>query len=184
MCCRTRKYSKNLGENEENISIFTILLKAAFRTKNVYSAMLIVEWQFFLFFRFNPGTGHYTQIVWGETSKIGCGASIYRKGQFFKKFVVCNYGKGGNLLRASMYKTGNPCSECPGNTVCSQQYPGLCQSNGAAGQLPVIVPQISPNVPPTNTLDQMRPSTPIGISCQFMAPIFFAFWFFAKNEKF
>jgi len=113
-------------------------------------------------YAFNPGTGHYTQIVWGETSKIGCGASIYRRGQFFKKFVVCNYGKGGNLLRASMYKTGNPCSECPGNTVCSQQYPGLCQSNGAAGQLPVIVPQISPNVPPTNALDQMRPSTPIG----------------------
>ena len=76
--------------------------------------------------------------------------------------MVCNYGKGGNLLRASMYKTGNPCSECPGNTVCSQQYPGLCQSNGAAGQLPVIVPEISSNVP-TNTLDQMRPSTPLGI---------------------
>ena len=60
-----------------------------------------------------------------------------------------------------MYKTGNPCSECPANTVCSQQYPGLCQSNGAEGQLPVIVTEISPNVP-TNTLDQMRPSTPIG----------------------
>merc|ERR1711862_835038 len=86
-------------------------------------------------YQFNPGTGHYTQIVWGETSKIGCGASIY--------------------------KTGNPCSECPGNTVCSQQYPGLCQSNGAAGQLPVIVPEISSNVP-TNTLDEMRPSTPLG----------------------
>ena len=71
-----------------------------------------------------------------------------------------------------MYKTGNPCSECPGNTVCSQQYPGLCQSNGAAGQLPVIVPEISSNVP-TNTLDQMRPSTPLGIIVRYTTDLGF-----------
>ena len=33
------KYSKNCGENEENISIFTVILMAAFGTKNVHSVV-------------------------------------------------------------------------------------------------------------------------------------------------
>ena len=35
------KYSKNCGENEENPAIFTIILMAAFGTKNVHSALLL-----------------------------------------------------------------------------------------------------------------------------------------------
>ena len=33
------KYNKNCGENEENLAIFTVILMAAFGTKNVHSAM-------------------------------------------------------------------------------------------------------------------------------------------------
>ena len=33
------KYSKNCGENEENISIFTVILMATFGTKNVHSVV-------------------------------------------------------------------------------------------------------------------------------------------------
>ena len=33
------KYSKSCGENEENLAIFTVILTAAFGTKNVHSAM-------------------------------------------------------------------------------------------------------------------------------------------------
>ena len=38
------------------------------------------------------GTGHYTQMVWASTYKIGCGYAAYRKRNFVKKFIVCNYG--------------------------------------------------------------------------------------------
>ena len=33
------KYSKNCGENEEIIAIYTLMLMAAFGTKNVHSAL-------------------------------------------------------------------------------------------------------------------------------------------------
>ena len=29
--------------------------------------------------------GHYTQIVWAETHKIGCGYIMYRKGKRYNK---------------------------------------------------------------------------------------------------
>ena len=32
------KYSKNCGEDEENLAIFTVILMTAFETKNVHSA--------------------------------------------------------------------------------------------------------------------------------------------------
>ena len=33
------KYNKNCGENEENLTIFTVILMVVFGTKNVHSAM-------------------------------------------------------------------------------------------------------------------------------------------------
>ena len=33
------KYSKNCGESEENLAITTVILMAAFETKNVHSAV-------------------------------------------------------------------------------------------------------------------------------------------------
>ena len=72
--------------------------------------------------------GHYTQLVWGSTSHIGCG-KIYFKPKDDKygyQIFVCDYGLGGNLLRSEMYKVGKPCSACPKGTSCSDHYPGLC----------------------------------------------------------
>ena len=37
------KYSKYCGENQENLAIFSIILMAAFGTKNVHSAIGIKE---------------------------------------------------------------------------------------------------------------------------------------------
>ena len=33
------KYIKNCGENEKNLTLFTLILMAAFGTKNVHSAL-------------------------------------------------------------------------------------------------------------------------------------------------
>ena len=63
---------------------------------------------------FNYKTGHYTQVVWKETTKLGCGEK--------KGIVVCQYGKGGNMAGAfekNVHKL-DPSAKCEGNIIyCS-----------------------------------------------------------------
>lgn len=70
-----------------------------------------------------PVIGHFTQVIWAETSKVGCGFSMYKKDGWFTKLYVCNYGVGGNMLGNPVYKQGATCSQCPAGTSCTN---GLC----------------------------------------------------------
>ena len=73
--------------------------------------------------------GHYTQIVWASTSKIGCGIMQYFDNTTvitnlpYKMVYVCNYGPAGNLVNAPVYTTGPAASACPAGTVPKN---GLC----------------------------------------------------------
>ncbi|EFX62063.1 hypothetical protein DAPPUDRAFT_310405 [Daphnia pulex] len=72
--------------------------------------------------------GHYTQMVWAKTFKIGCGIVSYYDTKFqssypYKLFYVCNYGEAGNYLGTPVYKTGTAASACPAPTVPKD---GLC----------------------------------------------------------
>jgi pathogenesis-related protein 1 len=40
--------------------------------------------------------GHYTQIVWRDTTKVGCGISTCA-GLTYGHSIVCDYGPGGNV---------------------------------------------------------------------------------------
>lgn len=84
-------------------------------------------------FKFSSPTGHYTQVVWSETDKVGCGATSYKDGQWFATLYTCNYGPNGNFIRGQMYKQGAPCSDCENGESCSNQYPGLCVA-GVSGR--------------------------------------------------
>lgn len=55
-------------------------------------------------FDFNNGafgmdTGHFTQVVWKESVKVGCGITQCKKGQgtFEGSFVACEYQAFGNM---------------------------------------------------------------------------------------
>ena len=81
----------------------------------------------FIYFRSGHVTGHYTQVVWGDTCLVGCGFRnfIETKGgtDWNKKLYGCNYATAGNVRTLKMYSRGPPCSKCPGNSSCKD---GLC----------------------------------------------------------
>ena len=75
-----------------------------------------------IFNRFSLSTGHYTQVVWADTFKVGCGFTAYRAPNgWHNKYYVCNYGPAGNIIGGSMYQEGSACSKCP--RACDN---GLC----------------------------------------------------------
>lgn len=42
------------------------------------------------------GCGHYTQLVWRETTHVGCGVADCAEGKWRKSYWVCNYDPTGN----------------------------------------------------------------------------------------
>jgi hypothetical protein len=43
--------------------------------------------------QFSMNTGHFTQLVWRSSARLGCGASVCRGLQIW----VCNYDPPGNV---------------------------------------------------------------------------------------
>ncbi|KAK0080209.1 hypothetical protein PV325_000293, partial [Microctonus aethiopoides] len=43
-------------------------------------------------------TGHYTQLVWADTTHVGCGMVQYKNSGFYMTLFACNYSPGGNVL--------------------------------------------------------------------------------------
>jgi len=69
--------------------------------------------------------GHYTQLVWATTKRVGCGVSQIKKGNGYELKIGCNYGPAGNMRNFPVYKEGKPASDCK---VKSKKYDGLCSS--------------------------------------------------------
>ncbi|XP_061085467.1 GLIPR1-like protein 1 [Conger conger] len=74
--------------------------------------------------------GHYKQVVWAKSYKVGCAVHICPNGveEFSKKksaIFVCNYGNAGNFKDVHPYRPGAACSECAGD----QCEKGLCRDS-------------------------------------------------------
>merc|ERR1712002_1016624 len=54
-------------------------------------------------FVFDYGAGHYTQVVWADSARVGCGLRYYKDGGWFAFLINCNYAVGGNMQGADMY---------------------------------------------------------------------------------
>lgn len=58
--------------------------------------------------------GHYTQVVWGGTTDLGCGIQQCSNG----KFMVCRYAPAGNFLGRTPYGSGqNACFDLDNDEV-------------------------------------------------------------------
>ncbi|XP_006907375.1 peptidase inhibitor 16 [Pteropus alecto] len=72
----------------------------------------------------DPGQmcGHYTQVVWAKTERIGCGSHFCEKLQGVEEtnihLLVCNYEPPGNVKGQRPYQEGHPCSQCPSGYRC------------------------------------------------------------------
>ncbi|XP_050562580.1 venom allergen 5.02 [Spodoptera frugiperda] len=73
--------------------------------------------------------GHYTQMVWAETTYIGCAMSQTFKDGWNRFYVVCNYGPAGNILREKPYRvSGGPAGKLTcGTKDCSKPYGPNCK---------------------------------------------------------
>ncbi|XP_045765148.1 serotriflin-like [Maniola jurtina] len=72
--------------------------------------------------------GHYTQMVWATSHRVGCGVAHCDGGpwrQFYN--FICHYCPGGNIAGKIEfpYKVGEPCGDCPNNCVNG----GLCTNS-------------------------------------------------------
>ncbi|XP_031205526.1 glioma pathogenesis-related protein 1 [Mastomys coucha] len=57
--------------------------------------------------------GHYTQVVWADSYKLGCAVQFCSRRANF----ICNYGPAGNY-ETRPYKQGATCSDCPKDNKC------------------------------------------------------------------
>ncbi|KAK5976347.1 hypothetical protein GCK32_014718 [Trichostrongylus colubriformis] len=76
---------------------------------------------------FSRGVGHYTQVVWEKSDRIGCAIRDCPSAQM--TYVGCEYKPGGNMLNDYIYEIGDPCTrnehcKCD-NCTCSTEE-GLC----------------------------------------------------------
>ncbi|XP_062397855.1 peptidase inhibitor 16 [Sardina pilchardus] len=119
--------------------------------------------------------GHYTQVVWADSYKVGCAAHlcVEIEGLPFGNatILVCNYYPAGNYEGEKPYDEGDVCSKCPEDmprcmdTLCGpeeQELPSeepdlteswathLTPSPDAPGTAPPLPPHATPadNGPP------------------------------------
>lgn len=96
-------------------------------------------------FQFDLPTGHFTQMVWATTWKIGCGYTRYPSTEppfTYDLLYTCDYGPGGNIVGGEMYEEGDACSNCPEGTCCGSsceeqnvdtRFKGLCKPTTPEG---------------------------------------------------
>ena len=108
-------------------------------------------------FTFSQDTGHYTQMMWATTTRLGCGMSEFSRGRFVARLLVCNYGEAGNIISAPLYTVGPACSACPSSTACSSAYPSLCSELAAPSFLPTSTFSAPSSQSQPVTIESSRP---------------------------
>ena len=76
-------------------------------------------------FKFKSATGHYTQVMWAHSYKIGCAYAIQSQSNSYQYFVTCNYAKAGNVTDGRVMYFGSRGSRCESGSAPGGAN-GLC----------------------------------------------------------
>jgi len=68
--------------------------------------------------------GHFTQVIWANTSKVGCGCAKSANGGYY---FVCNYNPPGNYIGQYPYPLQNQLKNAPISTAPDQQAENLAK---------------------------------------------------------
>lgn len=93
LAARNRMYHRRSGSYGENLFWYS---GSRTSSKRVVSSWYN-EIRYYNFNRpgFSSKTGHFTQVVWKNTRKLGCAYARARRGGIY---VVCNYSPPGNVM--------------------------------------------------------------------------------------
>lgn len=84
-----------------NFILFTIFFFKAAATAAVKSWYNEVKYYNYNYPGYSSSTGHFTQVVWKSSSKLGCGLGMWPSTCTIK--VSCNYSPQGNMNTASQF---------------------------------------------------------------------------------
>uniref|UniRef100_A0A0A9ZC82 Venom allergen 5 n=1 Tax=Lygus hesperus TaxID=30085 RepID=A0A0A9ZC82_LYGHE len=75
---------------------------------------------------YNSKTGHYSQLIWADSNKVGCGLTSYLDtNKLYSDLLVCNYSPAGNVIGQQAYVKGSRnCSKF--NLSNSKKFNSLC----------------------------------------------------------
>ncbi|XP_060792805.1 peptidase inhibitor 16-like [Neoarius graeffei] len=111
--------------------------------------------------------GHYTQIVWANTTFVGCAAHFCPDVPNFKvqnaTILVCNYFPPGNILRQSPYQEGPACFSCPNGTKGCVDNTCDLSTNFTSGVSAALIANLT-------TMENLANTTSAGSSAGFTKP--------------
>lgn len=94
--------------------------------------------------------GHYTQMVWADTHRVGCAFHLCNQMEGLDwervSFLVCNYYPAGNYEGERPYVEGDWCSRCPENLQRCEN--NLCVAEEEEEEETMTPPPATPD--PTN----------------------------------
>ncbi|XP_040275442.1 peptidase inhibitor 16-like [Bufo bufo] len=118
--------------------------------------------------------GHYTQMVWGNSERVGCGENFCEKLEGFDEtnmfLLVCNYEPPGNFQGEKPYTPGAFCSSCPSSHVCreslcadeslEQEETSTAQLGTTLSEFPSDTTHSQPYPEPTQSELDLEPTKP------------------------
>lgn len=113
--------------------------------ENYFNGLTYLKQEHISSYSSSNGKDRYTQLLWAKTWRIGCGFLYYSApNEKSKSSLVCNYGPAGNVEGDEVYKAGDACSACPGNTCCGDS----CKKHGITSNYADLCKIIDASKPP------------------------------------
>ncbi|XP_012579533.1 PREDICTED: peptidase inhibitor 16 isoform X2 [Condylura cristata] len=113
--------------------------------------------------------GHYTQVVWAKTERIGCGSHFCETLQGVEEtnihLLVCNYEPPGNVKGQRPYLEGTPCSQCPSGYRCENSLCEPIKGTEETQNLPYLVNEVLPSLA-TEASTSRKPGIPSSLATE------------------